>query len=325
MEGFDMQNTAISIIMLTYNREQYVARAIESVLRQTFSDFEFIIIDNGSSDQSFSIACAYAQKDSRITAVSIPKSTIGAGRNRGVRMSKGRFITFIDDDDWIEPDMLDYLYSLAMENNAEISLCGSYKVVDEIIYPNCVFEEKLILGPAEAVVTLLKRKKYNAGTPTKMFARYLLEKIPFRENSIYDDIAVIYKYFASARCTAGEGKPKYYCYRHPGNHSAFTTNDALLRPEQLDEYFSVFRERTIYLSAVLPEIADYAQYSEWSYQISMCNKIIRNHLTNCREQLAYVVRELTQNQDMFYNSPYIEEFEREYMRQYILGQRGESL
>lgn len=317
-----MRNIEISVIMLTYNREQYIVRAIESVLRQTFSDFEFIIVDNGSSDRSFSIACDYAQKDSRITAVSVPKNTIGAGRNYGVRLSKGRFITFLDDDDWIEPDMLDYLYRLAIEHNAEISLCGSYKVIDEIIYPNCIFEEKLVMGPAEAVVTLLKRKKYNAGMPTKLFARHLLEDIPFRENCIYDDIAVIYKYFAVARCTVGEGKPKYYCYRHPGNHSAFTTNDALLYPEQLNEYFSVFRERTTYLSIVLPEIADYAQYSEWSYQISMCNKIIQNHLTNCQEQLAYVIRELTKHQDEFYNSPYIEEFEREYMQQYILSQKG---
>lgn len=320
-----MQDTTISVIMLTYNREKYIARAIQSVLQQTFSDFEFIIIDNGSTDQSFSIAHTYAQTDSRVQAVSIPESTIGAGRNCGIRLSKGQFITFIDDDDWIEPDMLEYLYHLAVKHKAEISLCGSYKVIDGSIYPNCVFEEELVMGPAEAVVTLLKRKKYNSGMPTKLFARHLLEQIPFAENRVYDDIAVIYKYFASATRIAGGGKPKYYCYRHPGNHSAFTTNDALLTPEQLNEYFDVFCERTRYLSAVLPEIADYAQYSEWSYQISMCNKIIRNHLTNCKAQLSYAIDELTRHKDEFYNSPYIEEFEREYMRRYILDPKGGGL
>lgn len=320
-----MNDTAISVIMLTYNREQFVSRAIESVLRQTFSNFEFIIIDNGSTDRSGVIARSYAQKDSRIKVTSIPQSTIAAGRNCGIRVSSGRFITFLDDDDWIEPDMLDYLYSLAMEHKADISLCGSYKMVDGVVLPNCVFEERLIMGPAEAVTTLLKRKKYNAGMPTKLFARHLLEEIPFCENSVYDDIAIIYKLFAAARCTVGEGKPKYYCYRHPGNHSVFTTNDAFLSPAQLDEYFHVFRERTEYLSAVLPEIADYVRYSEWSYQISMCNKIMRNRLINCREQLSYAVRELTLHQDEFYNSPYIEPFEQEYMQQYILCPGGAVL
>ncbi len=317
-----MNNTTISVIMLTFNREQYISRAIESVLCQTFPDFEFIIIDNGSTDRSGAIARSYAQKDGRITVASIPKSTIAAGRNCGIRLSEGQFITFLDDDDWIEPDMLEYLYGLAMEHKADISLCGSYKVVDGIVLPNCIFEERLVMGPAEAVVTLLKRKKYNAGMPTKLFARWLLEEFPFCENSIYDDIAVIYKLLAAARCTAGEGKPKYYCYRHPGNHSVFTTNDAFLSPAQLDEYFNVFRDRTEYLSAVLPEIADYARYSEWSYQISMCNKIMRNRLTDCREQLSYAVRELTKHQEEFYHSPYIEPFEQEYMRQYILCPGG---
>lgn len=320
-----MTDTLISVIMLTYNREQYIARAIESVLEQTFPAFEFIIVDNGSSDRSLSIARGYERQDHRISVASIPKSSIGAGRNQGIRRSSGQFITFIDDDDWIESDMLDYLYRLAVEHDAEISLCGSYKVVDGKTYPNCVFQEELVMPPAEAVVTLLKRKKYNSGMPTKLFARRLLEEIPFCEDGVYDDIAVIYKHFASAKRVAGRGEPKYYCYRHPGNHSAFTTNDALLTPGQLDEYFAVFRERTAYLSAVLPEIADYARYSEWSYQISMCNKIMRNHLTNCHEQLAYVVEELCRNRDEFYHSPYIEDFEREYMDKYIFDPEGAVL
>ena len=320
-----MADASISVIMLAYNREQYIARAIESVLKQTFPAFEFIIVDNGSSDRSPSIAHGYEGKDQRVSVISMPKSSIGAGRNQGIRRSRGRFITFIDDDDWMEPDMLDCLYRLAVAHDAEISLCGSYKVVDGKTYPNCVFQEELVMSPAEAVVTLLKRKKCNSAMPSKLFARRLLEETPFWEDGIYDDITVIYKYFASAARVVGKGEPKYYFYRHPGNHSAFTTNDALLTPAQLDEYFAAFRERTAYLSAVLPEIADYARYSEWSYQISMCNKIMRNHLTDCRDQLAYVVEELSRNRDEFYHSPYIEEFEREYMRKYILDPGGAVL
>lgn len=307
----------ISAIMLTYNREDLVARAIESILAQTMTDFEYIIVDNGSSDKSGDIADEYATRDSRIQVVHIAKSNIGTGRNVGLDHARGKYITFIDDDDTAEPDMLEFLYQLAEENDADIALCGSTKEVNGEFLDNCVFDEKLLMTPEEAVVTLLKRKKYNAAMPSKLLRRELFDKIRFKTEGKYDDISVVYKYFAEAKKVAAHGIPKYCFWRHPGNNSAFTTNDLLLTPEQLDEYFDAFRERTEYLSAKLPDIADYALYSEWSYMISMCNKITRNDLTTCKAQLAFVTKELTEHYDEFYNSPHTQEFEREWMRMYI--------
>lgn len=307
----------ISVIMLTYNRENMVGRAIESILNQTYQNFEFIIVDNGSTDQSGEIADSYAEKDSRIKVIHIPKSNIGTGRNTGLDMAKGDYVTFIDDDDTAEPDMLEFLHALAVECDADIALCGSYKEVNGEILPNCVFDERLIMTPEEAVVTLLKRKKYNAAMPSKLLRKELFDKIRFRTEGKYDDITVVYKYFAEAKRVIAYGKPKYCFWRHSGNNSAFTTNDLLLTPEQLDEYFAAFRERTEYLSSKLPAIADYAQYSEWSYMISMCNKIEKNYLKQCNKQLEFVKNELTAHYDEFYNSPYIEEFEKEFMERYI--------
>lgn len=307
----------VSVIMLTYNREDLVARAIESILCQTMTDFEYIIVDNGSSDRSGEIAESYAKQDNRIQVIHIPKSNIGTGRNVGLDHATGEYITFIDDDDTAEPDMLEFLYQLAKENDADISLCGSTKEVNGEFLDNCVFEEKLIMSPEEAVITLLKRKKYNAAMPSKLLRRELFEKIRFKTEGKYDDISVVYKYFAEAKKIAAHGIPKYCFWRHPGNNSAFTTNDLLLTPEQLDEYFDAFRERTEYLSAKLPDIADYALYSEWSYMISMCNKITRNNLTACKAQLDFVTKELTEHYDEFYNTPHTQEFEREWMRMYI--------
>ena len=303
--------------MLTYNRENMVGRAIESVLNQTYQNFEFIIVDNGSTDQSGEIADSYAEKDCRIKVIHIPKSNIGTGRNTGLDMAKGDYVTFIDDDDTAEPDMLEFLHALAVECDADIALCGSYKEVNGEILPNCVFDEKLIMTPEEAVVTLLKRKKYGAGMPTKLFGKKLFDNIRFENSRKYEDIHTTYKYFASAKRVTAHGIPKYRVFRHGGNNSNFTTNDLLLTPEQLDEYFQAFRERTIYLSNKLPKIADYAQYSEWSYMISMCNKIEKNQLKQCSKQLEFVKNELTAHYDEFYNSPYIEEFEKEFMRKYL--------
>lgn len=270
----------ISVIMLTYNRESMVGRAIESILNQTYRDFEYIIVDNGSDDRSGEIADAYAAKDPRIKVLHIEKSNIGTGRNIGLDAATGEYITFIDDDDTAEPDMLEFLYGLAKEQDADISLSGSMKEVNGEFLPNCMFDEKLVMTPEEAVITLLRRKKYNAAMPSKLMRREIFDKIRFRTEGKYDDITVVYKYFAEAKKVVAYGLPKYCFWRHSGNNSAFTTNDLLLTPEQLDEYFEAFRERTEYLSEKLPDIADYAQYSEWSYMISMCNKIEKNHWNN---------------------------------------------
>ena len=307
----------VSVIMLTYNREDFVGRAIECVLTQTMQDLEYIIIDNGSTDKSGEIAEQYAKKDVRIQVLHIPKSNIGTGRNTGLDVASGEYITFVDDDDTAEPDMLEFLYGLAKEAGADISFCGSLKEVEGEFLPNCVFAEKMIMTPEEAVVLLLKRKKCNAAMPTKLVKRDLFKEIRFRTEGKYDDICVTYKYFATAKKVVACGIPKYCFWRHSGNTSAFTTNDLLLTPEQLDEYFDAFRERTEYLSAKLPKIADYAQYSEWSYMISMCNKISKNKLVSCQKQLEFVKKELMEHYEEFYGSEYIEEFERTFMREYI--------
>ncbi|MBP2662132.1 MAG: glycosyltransferase family 2 protein [Firmicutes bacterium] len=307
----------ISVIMLTYNRENFVTSTIQSILAQNFPFFEFIIVDNGSTDNSGSIAEKFANQDSRIKVIHIEKSNIGTGRNRGLDLAKGDYITFIDDDDMAEPDMLEFLYKLVIDHNADISICGSTKKINGEIFSNYVFSDCLVMTAAEAVVEMLKRKKYNVAMPTKLIRRELFNKVRFFETGKYDDITVGYRFFANANKVVAHGLPKYCFYRHPKNNSAFTTNDQLLNSDQLDEYFAAFRERTKYLSELLPDIADYAQYSEWSYMISMCNKISRNKLVDCSKQLEIIKKELSDHFEEFYNSSYIEDFEKNFMNLYL--------
>lgn len=307
----------VSVIMLTYNREKLVGRAIESVLRQSYKNFEFIIVDNGSEDGSAEVAESYAREDSRIRLYRTDKKSIGEGRNFGLSKSTGTYITFLDDDDWMHDDMLEYLIKLAAAHYADIALCASQKEIDGEIFDNCCFDGVLVMNGEESVVELLKRKKYNAAYPSKLLKRELFDKIKFREDGKYDDITVIYKHFALASCVVAGGEPKYCFMRHTGNHSAFTTNDSLLNETQLTEYLEAFRERSIWLGENLPNIRKYAKYSEWSYMISMCNKIEKNHLEHCYNILQKIKVELSQNYNSFFNSEYILDFEKEWMERYI--------
>lgn len=307
----------ISVIMLVYNREKYVSRAIESILNQTFKNYEYIIVNNGSSDQSGEICNRYAALNPQIKVIHRDRGNIGSGRNAGLDIATGKFIMYVDDDDIAHPNMLQFLYDLITGHDADIALCGSNKNEFGIEKPNCVFDELLVMNAAESVIELLNRKKYNVALPTKLLKRELFEQIRFREHGNYDDIIVGYRYFAHAKKVVAHGVPHYTFYRHETNNSGFTTNDKLLTPKQLDEYFEAFKERTEYLSEVLPEIADFVRYTEWSYMISMCNKIIRNDLEECKEQLNHIKTTLIEHYDEFYQSEFLKDFEKEWMDQYL--------
>jgi glycosyltransferase involved in cell wall biosynthesis len=293
--------------MLTYNRESFVSRAIESVLVQTFRDFEFIIVDNGSTDRSGAIADEYAAHDNRVRVIHRKRGSIGSGRNAGLDSARGEYIAFIDDDDWCEPDFLEFLHKLAAENDADISICGA---------AGKAFDEKRVMAAEEAVTALLWRRRYNMQFPTKLLRSNLFDGVRFSENAKYDDIELMPKILASASRVAYHGLPKYTFYRHPGNNSAWTTNHSLLNSETLDEYLRVYRERTEWLSGRFPGSSAAWRYFEWSFMISMVEKIARLGLAGCVPQSEAMKRELAKHREEFLRCSYILDFEKEWMKIY---------
>ena len=299
-----IEKAKISVIMLTYNREDLVGRAIESVRKQTIRDFEFIIVDNGSTDRSGAIADEYAARDSRISVIHRKRGNIGSGRNAGLDAAKGEYIAFIDDDDWCEPDFLEFLYNLAIDSHAEVSICGA---------ADKVFDEKHIYAAEEALIALLWRKLFNVQFPTKLIHVKLFNSARFSDSAKYDDIELMPKILAGAKRIAYHGLPKYTFYRHESNNSAWTTNHSLLTSETLDEYLKAYRERTEWLSGLFPDSAAAWRYFEWSFMISMVEKINRLKLKGCEGQLNAMLEELRENQEEFLNGGFILEFEREWM------------
>ena len=114
----------ISIIMPVYNAEKYVANTIESILKQTFINFELIIIDDGSKDSSGKICDGFALRDNRITVVHKKNGGICEARNKGLEVAKGKYIMFSDNDDIIESNLIEDNYKLAIKNNADIVKFG---------------------------------------------------------------------------------------------------------------------------------------------------------------------------------------------------------
>ncbi|MDR2066733.1 MAG: glycosyltransferase family 2 protein [Endomicrobium sp.] len=117
-----MANLKVSVIIPVYNTEEYLKQCLDSVCNQTLKDIEIICINDGSSDGSLSILKEYASKDKRIIVISQDNQGAGAARNVGLEVAKGKYVAFVDSDDWVELNMLEKLYPKAEETSADIVL-----------------------------------------------------------------------------------------------------------------------------------------------------------------------------------------------------------
>lgn len=112
----------IGVIVPVYNTEQYFDRCVQSIVSQTFSDLEIILIDDGSKDNSGVLCDAWVKKDSRIRVIHQHDAGAGAARNRGLSVATSEYIAFVDSDNWIAPDMYQILYEAIREHVAEVAM-----------------------------------------------------------------------------------------------------------------------------------------------------------------------------------------------------------
>ena len=192
----------ISIIIPVYNVEKYLARCVDSVLAQTFKDFELILVNDGSADDSGKICDTYADKYPFIHILHQENRGTSAAKNTGIEWainnSDSEFLTFVDSDDTIKINYLDLLYSYAQENNADVSVCKAIRVfTDEqqktamtsIDKPDKPYR---IYTGREACTHIYKSSDEVPISPcTKLYKKALFNDIRFPEGKIHEDQAVV--------------------------------------------------------------------------------------------------------------------------------------
>ena len=109
----------VSVLMSAYNSDKYIAESIESILNQTFKDFEFVIINDGSTDKSREILEKFAKEDTRFKVINKEHGGVSSARNIGIEKSEGEYIQFVDGDDWIEPNCLEECFNKINEKNVD--------------------------------------------------------------------------------------------------------------------------------------------------------------------------------------------------------------
>jgi len=197
----------LSIIVPVYNKEAYIEDCIRSILNQTFIDFELILVNDGSTDNSGLICRHFKTGDNRITVINQPNAGASAARNTGIQVATGQYIGFIDSDDTIEPDMYELLIKNALQYDADISVCRL-----RVIFPNKTVspaESKgaVLLNHDEALSACLKGD-LDRSANNKIYKSAIAKGIEF-EGRIYEDILYTCKAFIYAQITAFENVVKY--------------------------------------------------------------------------------------------------------------------
>ena len=183
----------MSIVVPVYKVEKYLNRCVDSILAQTYSDFDLILVDDGSPDNCGQICDDYAKEDARIHVIHRENGGLSAARNSGIDWVFDNcfteWITFIDSDDWVHPRYLDVLLNVNLQNNTEISICGFMSSYDDSEFVKCSGESKVLQPEAFWV-----ENKGNATVAWgKMYKTSLFETIRYPIGKLNEDEYTTFK------------------------------------------------------------------------------------------------------------------------------------
>lgn len=205
----------ISIVLPVYNVADYIDECIESILGQSYRNFELIIVDDGSEDAGGQICDNYAQEDSRITVIHKQNGGLSDARNAGIERSTGEYITFIDSDDSVSKYYLEILYRALIKGNAELSQGAFTRCKDELV-TRTSYDRDDILQKTEyfertaAFKDFLHRKSLYVSSCAKLYDRRLFETVRFPVGYLNEDNFTTYKLIYLANRCAVIYEPLYW-------------------------------------------------------------------------------------------------------------------
>ena len=193
----------LSIIVPIYKVEKYLPKCIESILNQSFTDFELILVDDGSPDYCGLICDEYAGKDSRVKVIHQNNQGVSAARNAALDVAAGRYLGFVDADDWIEKDMYQTMLQTAFASRADVVICGIQYFTENGILIREDLKGCKCFSQKELLINLYgKPNPMGGGCVNKVFLRSKIENVRFNPNlSMAEDWVYLFECFK--QCDSG--------------------------------------------------------------------------------------------------------------------------
>lgn len=207
----------ISVIVPVYNVEKYLNKCLDSILCQSYSELEILLVDDGSTDRSGALCDRYAKKDSRVQVYHKKHDGASEARNFGLRHVTGEYVAFVDGDDFIDEDMYEELLR-GMDNETDIVTCGinnlfpaTMHIRNSVSYKTHTYSE---YSNYEAVRELFLSKVISFSSCDKLFRKHLFDGIHYPKGKICEDLPVVYRLVTKSKKVVNIGKAKYnYIYR----------------------------------------------------------------------------------------------------------------
>lgn len=270
----------LSIIVPAHNAEKHLTTCIESILDQTYTDFELIIVNDGSTDGSEKICNDLMSTDDRIITINQENLGVSAARNAGLDAAAGTYIGFVDADDTIDPDMYELLISNAINHNVDIAICGIRRIATKKISIFGGTNQINILNRGEGVSKFFE-KKIQGSVYEKIFKSELINQIRF-EGKHYEDVLFTFQALCKSKKTAFIDIPKYNYFSHENSVSKqkFSKNhiDTVLFSQQIVEI----------ASKKMPDYLEEAKALDFVMNISLLNLILLNNKRQYKSDLNMV-------------------------------------
>jgi glycosyltransferase involved in cell wall biosynthesis len=235
----------LSLIIPIFKVEKYLKRCVDSVINQTYTNLEIILVDDGSPDKCGIICDEYACSDSRIRVIHKPNGGLSDARNAGLDIATGEYIGFIDSDDFIHPGMFKDLYKRLLEYDADIAQCSFRRVTGDEIVESTEADNVKVISNLEALDYIY--------TPfcvdyivawNKLYKKELFEGLRFPMSKIHEDEFTTYKLFYRSKRIVICDKKYYYYFQSP--NSIIRSNFSVKKldyAEAMEERIAFFKER----------------------------------------------------------------------------------
>ena len=212
----------VTIVVPVYNVEEELNRCVESLVGQTISDLQIILVDDGSTDLSGELCDAWADRDSRICVIHKQNGGLSSARNAGIDVAEGKYLGFVDSDDYIEPDMYETLLAGMVDDEVSMVTCGRYVHMGDTVKNEYTTPDVMRFNSADAMKETLLGNIIDVSACDKLYRRELFDEIRYPYGRISEDAAIILQLLDRCSDVVHVGKCLYHYVFRTGSISKST-------------------------------------------------------------------------------------------------------
>lgn len=295
-----MNDDLVTIVIPVYNVEKYIERCLNSIIRQTYNNIEIIIVNDGTEDKSIEICKKIQLKDNRIKIINQKNAGLSAARNTGIRNASGKYICFIDSDDFVNKEYVRLLLESLIKNDADISVCDFLYINEEGHTWSRKIKKAKLYSNTEAIRDLLVGiQNTEVMTWNKLYKLNLFKdnNIYFPEGKLHEDNFTTYKlYYYSRSISMIQNKLYYYLQRNSSIMGRRFNTRRMDILQALEETKDFFKEKNINFDIEL-------ECYEAIIKINILNNMITDNF--CGEEKNKLINDIKNNKKIYIKNKYI--------------------